>query len=341
MVVMAATFAVLIGTDPAKLGALSHAFSRPPPVRAPEHGLRRDPHSRERQGTSAAGREQRRSVAPSASAAPPKASYPDVWRVAELSSAPGIKMVEGTMERRSFVEALGEARGAQGADLPAPRGVRKRASLRQEQAQGQLRRRARHAARARSAGSNTRSRPPRFTRPERETTDRYRPSVWTCTSRRNAPPARRVGDDIAASLKTRGSTPRLLDLLDDALGRARAALELARWLAATHRGRIRDGARRVRALRRHPGGRVSVGRPRRGTAARLPPAQQQDLGLLRRQRAPTLQRRISHARSRSRGSLRASTCAACTRSCTSIMPHNGVDFASPSGTPGLCGRERQ
>ena len=224
-------------------------------------------------------------------------------------------------------------RGAQGADLPAPRRVRKRASLRQEQAQATATSSRSKCPRASVRGFEYQVSPTEIYQAASARRGAGRPSVSICTSRRSAPPARSSSATISRRPQDGGVRAEPARSARRRAGRARAALEPARRLAASHRGRIRDGARRIRALPRHSGRRVSAGGSRRAAAARLLSARATRPRDTSTPKGTNPTRADFAARSHSRASPRASTCAACTPFCTSSCRTTASTSPRPSGTP--------
>ena len=334
LAVMGATFAVLIAADPEKFGALSSLLAPAVAARAPE------PTPVPRPSLPRAPRHLRRGCERSAPLRlrlppPPRCSWPDCGALAELASTPDIKIVEGTMERRSFVEALGASRRSRGADLSRCCRLSERASTST-------------SANARTAFAVALELPSRHVRAfeyqagpteiyqarERDDGSLVGRTLDLHVEKKRAIGGGRGGRRSGGIAPERRVRPDFGRLPRRRARRPRAALQPSRGLAAADRRRTtrpRSACSRVTSTFRRSSTCPPTPTLQR---SRLPISQQEErTGYFDAKGPPALQRRLSQRPSRSRGSRRASTCTACIPSCTWSCPTTASTSPHRSGTP--------
>jgi murein DD-endopeptidase MepM/ murein hydrolase activator NlpD len=164
------------------------------------------------------------STPPAVSAAPPitpPQPIPGPWRLAQLATSPDVKVVEGTMDRRSFIEALSSAgvpRGQVYRVLAAFNNVRKFDRSRRRDTFVAALEMPSHRVRAfeYQAGPTE-----IYQARERDDGSLTGERLDLHVEKKRASAAVVVGEDLAASLQAAGFDPTLVDHLDDALeGRA-------------------------------------------------------------------------------------------------------------------------
>jgi murein DD-endopeptidase MepM/ murein hydrolase activator NlpD len=213
LVSIAAIFAVLIGADEGRARSILHAFSRPAPAPAPA--------SAEKPALSAAAPTTAATPAgPPPPAIPPPKPIPGPWRIVQLGVAPDVKIVEGSPDRRPLVDALAESgvpRGQIYRLLAAFNGVHKFDKPKRKDTY--------------SVALEIPTRKVRAFEYQVSPTEIYQAreqdgalvgeKLDLHVEKKRASAAVVAGDDLATSLQSAGFEPSLVDLLDDAFeGRA-------------------------------------------------------------------------------------------------------------------------
>jgi murein DD-endopeptidase MepM/ murein hydrolase activator NlpD len=215
LVAIAATFVALFAADPSRARFLFASFRRGAPPATPESA---------RPAASASTMPATSSAAPmpkAPPAIPPAQPIAGPWRISQLAASPDVKVVEGTMDRRSFIEALtsaGVPHGQVYRILGAFAGVRKFDRSRRHDTFTVALALPSHRVRAfeYQAGSTE-----IYQARERDDGTLGAEKLDLHVEKKRAAAAVVVGDDLGASLQGAGFDPSLVDHLDDALeGRA-------------------------------------------------------------------------------------------------------------------------
>jgi murein DD-endopeptidase MepM/ murein hydrolase activator NlpD len=102
LVLMAGTFAALIGSDATRTRALLDSMSHALPSARPAESAKAP-------ASAAASVASAPAQGPAPPAIPPAKPIPGPWRLSQLATAPDVKIVEGSPDRRAFVDALADA----------------------------------------------------------------------------------------------------------------------------------------------------------------------------------------------------------------------------------------